>query len=387
MNRREFLTTSAALAAGAALVPAAPLLAQPTRPQPITRWNIQVSEGLDAIAFLGALSGAKLYLASYGAEAAEFGARLPGAVRSEIAALAQEAEQGGFGLLWPNLCTIFSGADASTLDAVLLALSDPESRLKPPLRASAYWDPQSWTWFSLRAGRLHAVLTAMRTARFAEYRATLVGSKLKTRVAELRHELSAFDIIPLHEKLTGRSFDPEIQVVLLYFSKPHGVRVQGQRFLQATDWPLTITLRNAAHEILHPPIDMHGGAASAALAELKRNSLITRIVRDHDPQWGYTTLDGYLNEDICQALDQIISEKMGFGRNPADRWRAADDGIHVLAAGIYGLMRQDGWHVHGGNLEEWIKTAAAKGRFKPAVLHPVAARVLERPMAELWPLA
>lgn len=386
MNRRYFLSCGAAAVAALVSIRPAALFAQSAKAPPITRWNVKTSEGLDAVAFLGALSGAELYLSNYSREAAEFGARLPAPVRADLAALAADAEKNGFGLLWPNLCTIFSGADSSTLDAVLLALSQPEPRLRPELEASAYWDEQSWKWFVSRASRLHGILGAMRAAGFAAFRKNVAGPELEARAVELQRALSAYDIIPLHQKLTGRTFDPGIDVVLLYFAKPHGVRVQGQRFLQAADWPVTTTLRNAAHEMLHPPIPMDGRAAKAALSVLEKDPLVTKIVRDHDPKWGYTTLDGYLNEDLCQALDQIIGEQLGFGRNPADRWRKSDDGMHVLAAGLYGLLRQDGWHEHGGDLEAWLEAAARNGRLAPAVLHPIAARVLERPLDRLWPV-
>ncbi len=69
---------------------------------------------------------------------------------------------------------------------------------------------------------------------------------------------------------------------------------------------------------------MEGAAAGAALGVLSKDPLITRIVRDHDPRWGYTTLEGLLNEDLCQALDQLISEALGVGRNPADRCRQSN---------------------------------------------------------------
>jgi hypothetical protein len=388
MDRRQFLATAAASAAFAlSPLPADRLRAQATSGAPITRWRVTTSEGLDAVAFTGALSGGELYLKSYAKEAAEFGARLPQAIRTDLAALAKDAESSGFGLLWPNLCTIVSGADASSLNALLIALSDPEARLRPALQASSYWEEKSWRWFSAAAPRLRAIFAAMRDAGFADYRRKLLGPDLDARAAELSHVLSGFDVIPWHEKLTGRHFDPNIEIVLLYFSKPHGVRVQGQRFLQAPDWGVTTTLRIAAHEMLHPPIPMKGRVAENALAVFAKDPLITRVVRDHDPKWGYTTLEGYLNEDLTQALDQMISEELGFGRNPADRWRKSDDGMHVLAAGLYGLLRQDRWHETGGSIEDWIGQATRKGRLKPAVLHPVAARVLERPVARLWPLS
>lgn len=58
--------------------------------------------------------------------------------------------------------------------------------------------------------------------------------------------------------------------------------------------------------------------------------------------------------------------------NPADRWRDSDAGIHVMAAGLYGLLRDDRWMTTGGNFEEWLGRAASKGRLTPTVFHPMA---------------
>jgi DNA-binding Lrp family transcriptional regulator len=47
----------------------------------------------------------------------------------------------------------------------------------------------------------------------------------------------------------------------------------------------------------------------------------------------------------------------GVARNPADRWRKSDDGMHVLAAALYGLLRQDRWIETGGSIEAWLADA------------------------------
>lgn len=380
MERRLFL---AAALAGLA---AAPHLATGQERKPSrTRWKVRASEGFDALAFLGPLAGRELYLRFYQADADAFAPRLPAAIRTDIAALWQEAETADFGLLGPVLSVLFSGNDDRSLAALIASAADPETRLLSAYRASNNWSESDWAWFVSAAPRLKAVLEAMQAAGFAAFRAERAGG-LDTRIAELTRDLAAYDVISLHEKLTGRSFDPEIEVVLLQFCKPHGIKVQGQTFLQAADWNTAITVRNAAHEMLHPPVAMDGPAAKAALAVLEKDALIMRVVREHDPQWGYTTLDGLLNEDLAQALDQLIGEALGVGRNPADRWRKSDDGIHVLAGAFYGMLRDDKWIETGGSLEGWLARAVETGRLAPARLHAVAARVLERPVTALWPL-
>ena len=384
MQRRTFLASAlATIATTSALGRVAFAQSPPNK----TRWKVRTSEGFDALAFLGPLSGTELYTRYYGADATAFAARLPEAIRNDIAKLTSDANQDGFGLLGPNLSVLFSanGNDA-TIGTLLSALKARNERILPSYKASQYWNEADWKWFDKSAPRLEAILTAMRDADFAAFRAERAGAEITTRVNDVQRSLSSFDVITWQEKLTGRTFDPTIEIVLLQFSKPHGIKVQGQTFLQATDYDVALTVRIAAHEMLHPPVPMNGAAALAALAVLERDELITRIVRDHDPRWGYTTLDGLLNEDLTEALDQLISEALGVARNPADRWRKADDGMHVLAAGLYGLLRQDRWVDTGGSIEAWLAEAVRQGRLKPAVLHPIAARVLERPVDKLWPL-
>lgn len=383
MHRRSFIAS--ALTALLASTIAPPAFGQ-TRVNR-TRWKVRSSEGFDAIAFLGPLSGTKLYTDLYGRDVAAFAPKLPDAVRNDIPRLWAAAGKEGFGLLGPTLSVLFSanGNDA-TIATLLAALRSRTDLILPSYKASPYWDAGNWAWFDAAAPRLDSIFSAMRDAGFAAFRADRIGADLGTRIADMARALKGFDVISLQEKLTGRAFDPEIQIVLLHFCKPHGIKVQGQMFLQSAEYDTATTVRIAAHEMLHPPVKMDGPAATAALAIFARDPLIPKIVREHDPRWGYTTLEGMLNEDLAQALDQLISEALGVARNPADRWRKSDDGMHVLAAGLYGLLRQDRWVQTGGSIEQWLADAAAGGRLAPATFHPVAARVLERPVDALWPL-
>ncbi len=337
--------------------------------------------------FLQPLSGRSLYTEPYAEELKAFAPRLPPEVGADVPRLWAEAEKAGVGLLAPELDVLFSsGRNGDTLETVLAALEAPEQKLLPAYRESPYWEQETWAWLMGARGRLSTVFRAMRTAGFVQFREQSAGRALAARVASVRHDLGGFDVIAWEEKLTGRIFDPTINIVLLLFCKPHGIKVQGQTFLQAYDYDIPTTVRIAAHEMLHPPVPMDGAAARAALAVISKDPLMTRIVHDHDPRWGYTTLEGLLNEDLCQALDQLISEALGVGRNPANRWRESDDGMHVLAAGLYAYLLEDRWEELGGSIERWLGELAASGRLDPERLHATAAAVLERPVTRLWPL-
>src|ERR1044072_5308192 len=129
MDRRLFLAATLGAVATPAFAQGAPY----------TEWKVTASEGHDAIAFLGPLSGEPLYQDYYAADAAAFAPRLPQAIRADIPKLWKEAGE-SFGLLGPGLSSKISGADVSTIEGVVAALADPEARGRPTLHKTPHWD-------------------------------------------------------------------------------------------------------------------------------------------------------------------------------------------------------------------------------------------------------
>lgn len=374
MNRRAFLAAAAAL-------PLAPAAA--AQPAIRTRWTISTSEGFDAIAFLGPLSGKPLYAPHYRAEIAAFGARLPAVAKAALEAVQVRADVAGK-LLWPTLANVLSYGPTGTIDDLLASLEAPEARVLPALRPSSHWDPASWDLLMASRHDVRTVLTGLHEAGFEAFRRDLVGDRPETRGPELSAALAKYDVIAEQERLIGRRLDPTIGVVLLWFSKPHAASVGGQRSLSHFDYPVETVVRIVAHEMLHPPFPMDGPAAKAALAVLDADPFMVRILKEHDPDFGYNSMDGILNEDTVEALDQIVSERLGVARDPGERWRGADDGMHVLAAALYGMLKADGYDRTGGDIERWMAEAAAGGKLAPERIAASASRVMGLPADRLW---
>jgi hypothetical protein len=381
MHRRQLLAMASACAATGLPACAGPSAAAPQAAR--THWDIRLSEGFDALAFLGPLSGKDFYTRYYRAELAAFAPRLGPPALAALADLNRDADAAG-SLLWPWLTLVFSGSRTDSLADLLASLDAAEVALLPPFKASAYWDEDDWRRFMASRTRLATVLNGLRDADFGAFRAGLIGTAATQRLASLRKLLSGLDVISEQERLLGRSLGREIQLNLLWFCKPHGVLVQGQCFLAHVESPDDVMVLTAAHEVLHPPFDMTGPAARACLEVLQRDDLFTRILAEKNPDTGYNSLVGILEEDTVQALDQIIQERLGYGRAPAVRWRDSDEGMHVLAAGLYGLLKADGFDRHGGAIERWMHDAATQGRLAPSTLHAAAAAVLGRPVERLW---
>lgn len=377
MNRRQLL----ALAAGLSL--ARPALAAPATLR--TRWAVRASEGFDALCFLGPLSGKPFYADYYRDELAVFLPRMSASAMTAMATVQARADQAGV-LLGPHLCTTLSGGPDATLEDIIESLASAERTIRPALEAGPYaMGDQGWADFLAARPLVLRVLEGLRSAGFAAFRQQYAEHRAARRVPALSGRLAGLDVIAEQERLLGRRFsDPSLEVILLYFSKPHGIKIQGQRFLTHLDYPDEIVIRNAAHEMLHPPFDMQGATAKLALETLNRDPLLVRVLAEHDPAFGYNSMEGILDEDTAQALEQIVSERLGVAVAPAERWREADDGMHVLAAALYGLLKADGYDRTGGDIEAWMGAALREGRLSPDSIRASASRVMALPVDRLW---
>jgi hypothetical protein len=350
-----------------------------------TRWHVRLSEGFDALCFLNPLSGEPFYADYYADEIAAFKPRLKPETLAIIGRWFKQAQSRGM-LLGPTLCTILSGVPDGTVDDLMAAVSDPERIVRPGLENSPYWDADDWTFFRALCPDLRVVLTDLRAAGFGKFRDGYVAPRAAKRLPLLRARLSHMDTIAEQERLLGRSFEsPDLEIILLYFSQPHGIKIQGQRFLTHIDYPDEIVIRNADHEMLHPPFAMKGATSIALQARLSSDPLFAKILAEHDKRFGYNTMDGIVDEDTVQALEQIVNERLGVSEPAAQRWAESDDGMHVFAAGLYGLLKADRYDETGGNIEHWMAAALKDGRLSSPSLHAAAARVLQRPADQLWP--
>lgn len=381
MRPRTLLRILAALccAASAAVVSAGSAHAENR-----TYWSVRTSEGFDALCAVNLLSGDPYYLEMYPADSTTFAEPRYERARRAAASLKAVIKDEQKGIISAFLTLIFSGGPDSTLAAVIGSANAPKS-LETSFRGSAFASEESWRLFERVRPQVVEVLEAMRDAGFDDDWRARMGATGAARAESLRVQLARYDVLGEQGRLVGHALqNGRIDVILLYYSMPHGIRVQGSRFLTNVGYPLDVVLRNAAHEPLHPSFDAGAPDVRAAIDRLARDSLLARIVRTHDPAFGYTSLEGLVDEDAVQALEQVVSEHLGIAEPARSRWRESDDGMHVLAAAIYSLMQDTGFDSRGGRFERWFVAAVKQGRLSPAEIRRRAAAVLGDDVIRKW---
>jgi hypothetical protein len=350
----------------------------------VTQWNVQPAIGMDALLLIGAASGdlmqAHIYSRDIAALRGKMSAEGIAALDKLDAVLRQELGR----LTGPALAYFFSAGPLKTLDDVIASASDPVAHLKPGLENSPHWDAEQFEIAVSLMPAVHTALLALRDTGFEEeYRQESLPDIAEAITTDYA-PVVAHDIVPEQERLLGRDLDPRIDLIIVRYAKPYGIRILGQRFVAYYGWDAETQLRIAAHEIFHPPYDPNDAELDDLLSELGADPWFMSIVNDHDPQFGYNSFNGVVDEGSTQALDQIVSDRLGFAEEPGERWRESDGGMHMLAAAIYHAMRESGFADSGGTYADWFKNALRSGLLSPSEVKRRATLVVGNDAVEAW---
>jgi hypothetical protein len=306
------------------------------RPQPpVTNWQLKPSLKYDALCLLNVLSGDPYYLEYYKAEYEHFHPLFTPQEEAAFERLKHVIKDQGGGIISATLALYYSVVPDETLPEMIDTAHD-SSKLKAALQRTPYWSDKGWRTYEEVRPSLETALSALNRVGFPEYWQRSARPSIEMRIAQLSPELPKYDIVPAIERHLGFPLPSHmITVYLLAYSEPHGIRITGLRFLTHESYPFNIVLHNAIHESMHPPYNPHDPEIIRAIDLLGRDPLISDRVKHHNPSFGYNTTVGYVEEDSVQALEEIISEEFGVGRDARKYWQEQDDGMHVLAAAIY----------------------------------------------------
>ncbi|MBP8246271.1 MAG: hypothetical protein KAX56_05345 [Phenylobacterium sp.] len=259
--------------------------------------------------------------------------------------------------------------------------------MKARLQASRFWDADSWARFEALRPEILTMLRWYRDIDFPVYWRVDAEAPVKAALVEIAPQLEQTGVVPLVEQVLGRRLDTgEIHVVATRYCRPHGIRVTGDRFLTDSTYPkdrvLSIVGGTSVHEMLHPPFDPKDPRVLRAIEVARRDPFVQARFKDHNPSFGYNTIEGLFDEDSTQALDQIINERIGFafkGGDAGERWRKADDGLHVMAAAIYVLMKQEKFLESGQDYVTFLDRMVREGRLAPGKIEALVPPAVRRP--------
>jgi len=316
----------------------------------MTKWKIEPSFKYDALCFLNIMTADSFYLTYHQDEYDKFKTKLtPEAVKA-LAVLHKKFKEDNGKIVSATLCLYFSSVEDSTLSGMIQTLENPLV-LQSNFKKTMYYDEENWQLFLSLSGELKTIFKWMDDIDFYFYWKNEVLPKVNKKISETEPDLFKYDVIRENEYFLGfkLSFE-EITIYMLYYTRPHGIRITGTRFITDIAWPFEIVIRTAAHEMMHPPYDYENDIElKNAIDSFKDDKFLMDKVLNHNPSFGYNSLLGLIEEDCVQALDQLINENFGIAIEAHKRWKESVDGIHVMAIALYQVMKEENYN--SGNLK------------------------------------
>lgn len=337
-----------------------------------TDWNIAPSFKFDTLCFLNTLTGDDFYRRYYADEYASFAPRLTPAARTALASLKRKVKDDNGNIISAFLCLYFSATADQTLDDMLRTLDD--SRLmKRNLKETVYYNKDGWSLFESVRDELKTIFSFLKSIEFEAYWQRNILPKIQRRMAEVKSGLPDYDVVSEVETHLGQPLAAnKITIYLLYYSRPHGIKITGTRFICDVSYPLNIIIQNAVHEMMHPPYDLkRDRELSRALDGLQADRFLMNKIKNHNPSFGYNSFEGYVEEDCVRALDQLIGERFKIAVDARQRWKDEDEGMHVLAVALYSLMKQESYNTRKELFRDFLLRVIRSGKLKAGNIKPL----------------
>jgi len=312
------------------------------------------------------LTGDAYYKEHYPNEPNPYENKLPAEVQSAVTSLHKKLKLDNEIIISAWLCLYFSATEGEELGDLIDAVEDP-AMLKENFIQTPYYDEEKWGIFLSVKQELSVIFHYLNDNGFKEYWSENIKPRIEKRIAAEKEGLDKYDVIAQNEKMLGFKLPSDtITVYMLYYNRPHGIKITGMRFLTSMQWPFEITIRTAAHEMMHPPYDYKNDAELRAVIEsFNADEFVMDKVNNHNKSLGYNTLDGLFEEDCVQSMDQIINENLGISMDARKRWKESDEGIHVLAIALYQIMEEDNYNSNGELFRDFIIRINKEGRLVP----------------------
>lgn len=346
-----------------------------------TNWEVTPSFKYDALCFLNILTGDPFYVRFYKEEYAKFEPQITPAARQALANLKRKIKDEKKDIVSAKLTLYFSATDDENIDDMLRTLKNT-NKMQKNLKKSAFYSEEGWQAFESVKEDLRVIFLFLKDIQFEKYWKQNILPNIERKIAEIKPDLPKYNVVNEVESLTAYQFSSnKITAYILYFPKPHGIRVTGLRFIMSDSVPFKGTVFIAIHELIHEPVrtlisesgdSKPDAELKAALDPLRNDEFLMDKVKNHNPSLGYNTFEGLINEDTTQALDQIIGEKLGVEREEAHkRWKEFDEGIHVFAIALYSVMKEEKFPQQGETLRNFLLRMFKTGKLAPGKIRPI----------------
>ena len=125
----------------------------------------------------------------------------------------------------------------------------------------------------------------------------------------------------------------DVNVYVCTYAHPHGTKLFNDSLIIDYKWPDKAIINTFAHELFHPPYKLENVQKTIDL--LKEKDFVKKAYDNQDPQIAYSPMEGFIEENIVEALGTFIASSCGFEDEPYKYFQKHDNGSHVISPYLF----------------------------------------------------
>ena len=290
----------------------------------------KISYNLDLLCFLNIMTADDYYVKRHKEAFNMWHPRLSDTIKVKINDMVNKQ---GYSMLAPTF-TLFISSLANFNDRNLVEMLNSHCEIVDSMNKTQYIFEQSDfdMYFSFFSEAVVPLILELEKNGFYDYWKENKLPLIKTKCEQVDKYMEDYKVDDLVSQF--RNVDSaDCTVYMCSFANPHGIKLCGNNLISDIAYSTETILSNVTHELFHPAFDFD--IVKQSLQILSEKSWVIDAFANQNPNSGYYTIDGFIEEHIVEALGIYVLVQLGIDIDPYEYFKTHDEGSHVISPHFY----------------------------------------------------
>ncbi|MCL2361042.1 MAG: hypothetical protein FWC73_04410 [Defluviitaleaceae bacterium] len=289
-----------------------------------------ISYNMDMLCFLNIMTGDEFYVTRHKEAFERWYPQLSNTIKTKINEFTAKR---GNSMLSPTI-TLFTSSlnDFNNRNLVDMLGCFQEIENSMNMTPYIFGKEEFEAYFSFFTSTVIPVISELEKKGFYDFWVKNRLPAIREKCTEIDRRLGDYEIDEIMSRF-GDIDNSDCTIFLCSFADPLGIKLCGNNLITDASYSLDIILSNATHELFHPPYKIK--RVRDYVQKLFDMPWVKDAFDNQDPNSGYNTMEGFIEENIVEALGIYVAIKLGAGIQPYEYFKNHDGGSHVISPHFY----------------------------------------------------
>lgn len=220
----------------------------------------------------------------------------------------------------------------------LVEILKNEKELKSSFERYTYYKSQKWNEDYKLARLAIPVIEEIENLKFHKYWINNRYPLISTVVSDIGKYINKFDMSRYINELIDFE-EKDCNLWICSYVSPHGVKLCGNSFISDYSFSKETTISIAAHELFHTPYEKE--IVRKEIDLLAGLDWVVSAFEKQDRNSAYITMDGFIEENIVEALGIYVVFRLGIEQEPYTYFKKHDGGSHVISPHLFKFILEN----------------------------------------------